>query len=395
MYIGTFWGIFLSFQKIPDFFVVSGICAANLWIFTEKILLALSKLHSTLPLLKNHVWWKKICWKNCNFNNFGVREIFSYFWGQSYARLAKISLCILDERFGEKQLCWESAQAFRPFRNSSKTLSEFWRQFFWQGGHNWILRVQMKIFLFFWRNELKERITFFEQNCIAILLGLWEKKILRVFAAWLRQACQNFVIPVQTNILTNNFSGNLIRFSQFLEFHQKFFRILTKNFRQCGHNCILRAQMKFFLFLERGKWKKTFFFKVSHRYHFQTLSENDFQYFCRHGYGKLVRNSLYMFRRRFLQINFLEGLLVFPHFRKSSKTFPEFWREKVGRVVTTALYMYIGTFLGKLFSFRKVQIFFVVFWMWATNVWTLRKNFLLPLSKLPCPLLKNHFWWKK
>ena len=214
---------------------------------------------------------KKICWKNCNFNNIGVREIFSYFWGQSYARLAKIPLCILDERFGEKQLCRESAQAFRPFRNSSKTLSEFWREFFWQGGHNWILRVQMEIFLFFWRNELKERITFFEQNCIAILLGLWEKKMLRVFAAWLRQAWQNFVIPVQTNILTNNFFGNLIRFSQFLEFHQKLFRILTKNFRQCGHNCILRAQMKFFLFLERGKWRKTFFQS------FASLSFSDFE----------------------------------------------------------------------------------------------------------------------
>ena len=244
MYIGTFWGIFLSFQKIPDFFVVSGICAANLWIFTEKTLLASSKLHSAL--LKNHVWWKKNCWKNCNFNNIGVREIFSYFWGQSYARLAKIPLCILDERFGEKQLCWESAQAFRPFRNSSKTLSELWREFFWQGGHNWILRVQMKIFLFFWRNELKERITFFEQNCIAILLGLWEKKILRVFAAWLRQACQNFVIPVQTKIFTNKFFGRLISFSSFPEIQQNFFRVLTRKNRQGCHNCIIHVHRNIF-----------------------------------------------------------------------------------------------------------------------------------------------------
>ena len=127
MYIGTFWGVFLSFQNIPDFFVIFGICASNLWIFRGKIFLALSKLHSTL--LKNHLWRKKNCWKNCNFNTFVVREIFSYFWGQSYTRLAKISLCILDERFGEKQLCWESAQNFHHFRNSSKTLSDFWQEF--------------------------------------------------------------------------------------------------------------------------------------------------------------------------------------------------------------------------------------------------------------------------
>ena len=64
---------------------------------------------------------------------------------------------MLGERFGEKQLCWGSAQIFHNFRNSSKKFSEFCRKIFWEGGHNWILRVQMKIFYFFegrnWRKN--------------------------------------------------------------------------------------------------------------------------------------------------------------------------------------------------------------------------------------------------
>ena len=202
---------------------------------------------------------KKFCSKNFNFNSFGVRESFSYSWEQSYGRLSKISWYMLDERFGEKQLCWECAKIFHHFRNSSTKFSEFWRKIFCQGRHNWILRIRMKIFCFF----------------------------------------------------------------------------------------------------EGRNWRKSYFFRRKMLCHpFRTLRETDSPYFWRHYYGRFVKNSLYVFRRRFLQINFLEGLIIFPHFRKSSKNFSEFWRQNFGRVVTTALYMYIGTFLGKLFSFRKVQCFF-------------------------------------
>ena len=100
---------------------------------------------------------KRFCSKNFNFNSFGVRESFSYSWEQSYGRLSKISWYMLDERFGEKQLCWECAQIFHHFRNSSTKFSEFWRKNFCQGRHNWILRIRMTIFCFFegrnWRKN--------------------------------------------------------------------------------------------------------------------------------------------------------------------------------------------------------------------------------------------------
>ena len=65
-----------------------------------------------------------------------------------------------------------------------------------------------------------------------------------------------------------------------------------------------------------------------------------------------------MFGWTFLQKGFLEILSIFDHFRNSSKKFSEFWQENFGRVVTTAFYMYIGTFWRTCFSFPKIQKFF-------------------------------------
>ena len=225
-----------------------------------------------------------------------IGKVFRFFGNKVTAGLPKFKCACSDEHFEEKKLCLESAQVFHPFRSSSKKFSEFWRESYWRGGHNWILRVEMKIFLFF----------------------------------------------------------------------------------------------------EGRNWRKNWFFRKKLRcYPFETLRQKDSPYFWRHYYGRLVKNSLYMFRRRFLKIIFLEGLLVFPHFWKFSKKTSEFWREIFGRVVTTAFYMYIGRFLRKFFSFRKVQFFFVVFGIWAANLWIVRENCLLPLPKLHSALLKNHFWWKK
>ena len=259
MYIATFWGIFLSFQKTPDFFVVFGICTANLWIFREKTLLALSKLHSTL--LKNHLWWKKNCWKNCNLNTFVVREFFSYFWGQNYARLAKISLYILDERFGEKQLCWESAQTFHHFRNSSKRFSEFWREFFWPGGHNWILRVQMKIFFegLNWKRDLLLRIKL---HCFPF--GNLREKDSPYFCGMVKAGLSKLRYTCSDEHFDKNFfwkshqifiiSGISAKISQ--NFDKKTFgSVVTFAF------CVPR--WTFSLIFERGKWRKTclFFWK--------------------------------------------------------------------------------------------------------------------------------------
>ena len=102
-----------------------------------------------------------------------------------------------------------------------------------------------------------------------------------------------------------------------------------------------------------------------------------------------------MFRRRFSRINFLEGLSIFPLFRKSSKVFSEFWREKIGRVVTTALYMYIGTFLGKLLSFRKVQSFFRGFLNLSCKCVDSQRKFFATVVKIALSVAKESFLIKK
>ena len=195
---------------------------------------------------------KKNCSKNFNFNTFGVREIFSYLWGQSYAGLAKISLCMLDERFEEK-LFFGRHTIFSSFPEFEQTVFRVLTRNSLTGWSQ--LDSAYPDENFFLKEGLKEELLFSKKIA---LLSFWDferKRFSVILAAWLRQACLNFV------------------------------------------------------------------------------------------------TSLYMFRRTFRPVGFLESSSDFHNFWNCSKKFSKFWRENFGRVVTTALYVYIGTFLGKVFSF--------------------------------------------
>ena len=174
-----------------------------------------------------------------------------------------------------------------------KILTRNFRQF----GHNCILHAMWSFFFNSWRREKKENLFFFETFASLSLSDFKQKRYLVLLQAWLRQACQKFVVHVQTKIFANKFFGRLINFSSFPEIQQKFFRVLTTKFRQGGHNCFI-----------------------------------------------LVHRNI------FRKVNFLSICSKF---------------------------------------------FFVVFGIWAENLWILRENCLLPLSKMHSPLLKNRFWWKK
>ena len=56
--------------------------------------------------------------------------------------------------------------------------------------------------------------------------------------------------------------------------------------------------------------------------------------------------------------NFFGKRTTFSSLQEFEHNFSEFWRENFDWVVTTAFYMYIGTFWGKLFSFREIHKFF-------------------------------------
>ena len=121
--------------------MVFGIWAANVWTLRENYSLPLSRLHS--PLLKNHFWWKKqICSKNCNFNSFGVRESFSFFWQQSYGTLAKISLCMFRRTFWGEIFLFGERISFSSFPEFERKVFRVLTTNFSRGGHKCILHVQ-------------------------------------------------------------------------------------------------------------------------------------------------------------------------------------------------------------------------------------------------------------
>ena len=127
--------------------------------------------------------------------------------------------------------------SFSSFPEFEQTVFRFLTGIFGQGGHNRILRARMKFFLKFWRREMKEKLLLFEKNFALLSFSDFERKrSLVLLQAWLRQACQKFVVHVQTKILTKILFGRLFIFSSIPEIQPKFFRVLTRNFRQGGHN---------------------------------------------------------------------------------------------------------------------------------------------------------------
>ena len=146
----------------------------------------------------------------------------------------------------------------------------------------------------------------FEKLWIQVLRNLGE--FFLFLPTKLRQACQNFIVFVQTIILTNRFFGKLVKFSWFPKFsgiwREIFGRVVTTAF--WVSRWLLRKNILF-----RKKWIAILLGREG----------KNSPCFWRHCYGRLVKNSLYMFRRRFLQRNFLEGLLFFPHCQKSSKKY--------------------------------------------------------------------------
>ena len=56
--------------------------------------------------------------------------------------------------------------------------------------------------------------------------------------------------------------------------------------------------------------------------------------------------------------NFFGKRTIFSTLQEFEQKFSEFWLEIFDWVVTTANYMYVGTFGGKLFSFRRIHKFF-------------------------------------
>ena len=195
-------------------------------------------MHSLL--LKSRFWWKKeFCWKNCNFNFFGVREFFSYFWQQRYGRLAKISLCMFRRTVWRINFL-ESLSFFLQFPMSIKSFQKFDEKFLAGLSQPHSAFPDEDVFHFL--KERKEGKFSFRKSCIAIFFELWTKKILSALASMVTAGLSKIRCTCSDEHFYKYFFGKLIIFSSFPEFQRKVFRVLTRMFWQDGHNYILHVQ---------------------------------------------------------------------------------------------------------------------------------------------------------
>ena len=290
------------FRKVNFLSICSKFFFRGFWNLSRKSVDSQRKLFATVVknafsvAKESFLMKKKVCSKICNIKTFGVREYFSYFWGQSHAGLAKISLCMLDERFGEK-FFFGRRTIFSSFPDLEQTVFRNLTRNFLTGWSQ--LDSAYPDEDFFLKEGTERKITFSKKIA---LLSFWDferKRFCVILVAWLRQACQNFV------------------------------------------------------------------------------------------------TSLYMFRRTFWQTGFLESPSDFHNFWNSSKTFSKFWQEYFGRVVTIALYVYRGTFLGKLLSFRIVQIFFRSFRKLSRKSVNCQRKLFVTVVKIAFSVAKESFLMKK
>ena len=109
-----------------------------------------------------------------------------------------------------KRFFWKAYHFFSVSRFRAKA---FWKltRYFWQGCHNCILRVQMKIFFTFWRKEKRE-IFLFEKVALLSFSDFERRRSSVLLQVWLRQAYQNIVVHVETNIFTDRFFWKVYHF---------------------------------------------------------------------------------------------------------------------------------------------------------------------------------------
>ena len=180
MYIGTFWGILSSFQKIPDFFVVFGICAANVWTLREKFFATVVKIAFSIAK-ESFLMKKKFVQKivTSTFLEFG--KVFRFL--ATKLRQACQNFIVLVRRtfWGETTLMGKRPN-FSSIPEFEQTVLRILTRIFGQGGHNRILRAQMKFFFYFLKERNEGKNTSVWKLRIAIIFRLWAKNIFSTFA---------------------------------------------------------------------------------------------------------------------------------------------------------------------------------------------------------------------
>ena len=292
----------------------------------------------------------------------------------------------------------------------------------------------MKIFLNFWKKEKRENFLF-EKVALLSFSDFERRRSSVLLQAWLRQAHQKIVVNVETNIFTDRFFWKVYQFfvisvipaksfhsfdenvstgwsqlqSRCTEAHfeekdfsfEKFIGFLAVYWNVSGKSVIFRTKLfgrvvriAFSVARESFLMKEKFWSKNCN-FIFLGIGEN-FSCFRRQFYGKLVKNSLYMFRRKFwgkMAFRKVFHFFILPGI--PAKSFQSSEENFLAGLSQLLLYMYIGTFLGKLFSFRKVQSFFRGFRNLSCKCVDSQRKLFATVVKIAFSVAKEAFLMKK
>ena len=144
---------------------------------------------------------------------------------------------------------------------------------------------------------------FCSTKCIFISCGIWE------CFSYSCQQCYGRLVKTslcmfRRTIWRISFFGKLIIFSSFRDFEQNFSEIWRKIFDMVVTTAFCVSRWRFFFTFWRKEKRKFSFRKSCIAIFFRLWTKKILSVFCKHGYGRLVKNSLHMFRRTFLKIGF-------------------------------------------------------------------------------------------
>ena len=257
---------------------------------------------------------------------------------------------------------------------------------------------------------------------------IWSSGKFFVFLATkLRQACHNFIVHVRTNILRrSNFVWEKCTiYSSFPEFEQIIFGRVVKCFLHLHRNNLrkvifLSKNSSFFSWFSESELQICGFLEkhfasvaklhsplLENRFWWKKKSDQKFITSFFFELGKVFRvfvdnvtEGLSKFLCTCSDEDFEEKWFFGKFFNFSS--FPEFqqkfskvWRDFFGRVVTTKLYIYIGTFWGNKFFFQKIRPFCRRFWNLSGKSVFFRRNFFGVVVKIAFSFAKETLLVKK
>ena len=174
MYIGTFLGNLFSFRKVQSFFSWFSESELQMCGLSEKIICyrcqdCILRCYRIVFDAKNNFVQKIV---TSAFLEFG--KVFR-FLATKLRQACQIFIVHVRRTFWGETTLLGRRPNFSSFPEFEQTVFRILTRIFGLGGHNSILRAQMKFFFNFWEREMKEKLLLFE-NCALLSFSDFERK---------------------------------------------------------------------------------------------------------------------------------------------------------------------------------------------------------------------------